>query len=232
MRNPKPLLWIALVLSGAVAADDVSNERIPKQGLDVGKAAFLANCAACHQPEGTGLTGAFPPLAGSDFLKNNDKQKVLASVLQGINGALTVNGNTYNGVMPAMSHLTDAEIANITTFVYASWGNPGGKVTPKDVAAARKTLAVSSDPAQGERHVGTKQSEQGYQGAPSTVSSKDVKMIVSPGAPSLSETEFNRQAADTGHHPRQGHRLPEGIDQLRFAGRHAELGLVGPADRR
>ena len=53
MRNQRYLLWIALALSGAVVADDVSNERIPKQGLDAGKASFLANCAACHQPEGT-----------------------------------------------------------------------------------------------------------------------------------------------------------------------------------
>ena len=192
MRKTTPLLWLALALSGAVAADDVANERLPKQGLDAGKAAFLANCAACHQPEGTGMAGAFPPLAGSDFLTKNTKQTVLASVLKGISGEITVNGNKFNGVMPAMSHLTDAEVANIATFIYASWGNPGGTVTAKAVAAARKTLAVSSDPAQGERHVGTKQSEQGYQGAPSAVKSKDVKMIVSPGAPSLSETEFNR----------------------------------------
>jgi nitrite reductase (NO-forming)/hydroxylamine reductase len=192
MRHPKTLLWIALALSGAATADDVSNERVPKQGLDVGKAAYLANCAACHQPEGVGMAGAFPPLAGSDFLKNNDKQKVLASILKGITGEITVNGQKFNGVMPAMSHLTDADVANIVTFIYASWGNPGGAIGHKDVAAARKTLAVSTDPAQGERHVGTKQAEQGYQAAPSTVSSKDVKMIVSPGAPSLSETEFNR----------------------------------------
>ena len=147
MRHPKTLLWIALALSGAATADDVSNERVPKQGLDVGKAAYLANCAACHQPEGVGMAGAFPPLAGSDFLKNNDKQKVLASILKGITGEITVNGQKFNGVMPAMSHLTDADVANIVTFIYASWGNPGGAIGHKDVAAARKTLAVSTDPA-------------------------------------------------------------------------------------
>ncbi|HQW82345.1 MAG TPA: cytochrome c, partial [Pseudomonadota bacterium] len=189
MRNQRYLLWIALALSGAVVADDVSNERIPKQGLDAGKASFLANCAACHQPEGTGMAGAFPPLAGSDYLTKNTKASVVASILKGISGEITVNGNKFNGVMPAMSHLTDADVANIVTFIYASWGNPGGEVSTKDVAKARKTLAVTSDPAQGERHVGTKQSEQSYQGAPSTVKSGDVKMIVSPGAPSLSETE-------------------------------------------
>ena len=78
MRYPKRLMWLALVMSGAVAADDVTNERLPKQGLDAGKAAYLANCAACHQPEGQGMAGAFPPLAGSDFLTKNDKQSVIA----------------------------------------------------------------------------------------------------------------------------------------------------------
>ena len=54
MRHPKTLLWITLAVSGAVAADDVANERIPKQGLDVGKAAYLANCAACHTQADSG----------------------------------------------------------------------------------------------------------------------------------------------------------------------------------
>jgi nitrite reductase (NO-forming)/hydroxylamine reductase len=192
MRHPKTLLWLALALSGAVAADDISNERIPKQGLDQGKAAYLANCAACHQPEGVGLTAAFPPLAGSDFLKNTDEAKVIASILKGMSGEMVVNGQKYNGVMPAMSHLTDADVANIVTFIYASWGNSGNTITTKEVAAARKSLAVTSDPAQGERHPGTKQSEQTYQSAPSAVTSKDVEMVVNPLAPSISKAEFDR----------------------------------------
>jgi nitrite reductase (NO-forming)/hydroxylamine reductase len=192
MRYLKSLLWIALAASGAVTAEDLSNERLPKQGLDAGKAAFLANCAACHQPEGTGLTGAFPPLAGSDFLKNTSESKVVASILQGMSGEMIVNGQKYNGVMPAMSQLSDTDVANIVSFIYASWGNTGNTVTPKEVAAARKSLAVTSDQAQGERHVGTKQSEQAYQGAPSAVKPGDVEMVVNPLAPSLSKTEFDR----------------------------------------
>jgi len=177
---------------GGAVADDTVNERVPKQGLDVGKAAYLANCAACHQPEGTGLPGAFPPLAGSDWLKNNPRDKVLASVLKGISGEITVNGVKYNNVMPAMSHLSDVDIAAITTFVYASWGNDGDEVDSDDVAGARKALAVSTDPAQGERHPGTKEGVMKYQGAPSAVVASDVDMIVNPDAPPLSKAEFQR----------------------------------------
>jgi nitrite reductase (NO-forming)/hydroxylamine reductase len=181
---------LALLLAGIVQAGDVSNERPPQATLEAGKAAFLANCAACHQPEGTGLPGAFPPLAGSDILTTMSKDKVLASILKGFSGELVVKGQKYNGVMPAMSHLSDSDIANIVSFVYASWNNPGGQVSAKEVAAARKTLAVTSDLAQGERHVGTKQAMQGYQGAPTAVPSKDIEMVVNPDAPSISKAEF------------------------------------------
>ncbi|MCC6714194.1 MAG: c-type cytochrome, partial [Gammaproteobacteria bacterium] len=95
---------IALAFAGTAVAEDAAvNERLPKQGLDAGKAAFLANCAACHQPEGAGLPGAFPPLAGSDFLQKNSPEKIAEFVLKGYSGKLVVNNVEYNNVMPAMS---------------------------------------------------------------------------------------------------------------------------------
>ena len=191
MRKPLFVL-LALALGGAALANDVVNERLPKQGNQAGEAAFLANCAACHQPTGVGLPGAFPPLAGSDFLKNNDQTKVLSSILQGITGKLVVNGVEYNNVMPAMSHLADADIANIVTYVYASWGNPGHVITSADVTAARKTLAVSTDPAQGSRHPGTKEGEMKYQAGASAVPTEGIEMVVNPDAPPISKPEFAR----------------------------------------
>ena len=191
MRKPLFML-LALTLGGAALADDVVNERLPKQGNQAGEAAFLANCAACHQPTGLGLPGAFPPLAGSDFLKNTDKTTVLSSVLQGISGKLVVNGVEYNNVMPAMSHLADADIANIVSYVYASWGNNGTVIKTDEVTAARKTLAVSTDPAQGSRHPGTKEGEMKYQAGASTVSTVGIEMVVNPDAPPISKPEFTR----------------------------------------
>lgn len=187
------LLFLSVLASAVLAAEsDTVNERLPKQGNQAGEAAYLANCAACHQPAGTGLPGAFPPLAGSDFLAKNDRNAVLASILKGINGKLVVNGVEYNNVMPAMSHLSDGDIANIVTYVYQSWGNPGGSVKAADVSASRKVLAVSTDPAQGERHPGTKEAEMKYQAGASTVPSEKVEMVVNPDAPAISRPEFNR----------------------------------------
>ncbi len=200
MKRNRHILTGALALAPLVLAlnacaqpasnSDVVNERVPKQGLEIGQAAYLANCAACHQPDGKGLAGAFPPLAGSDWLKNTSREEVIASILKGISGEMTVNGVKYNNVMPAMSHLSDADVASILSYVFASWDNAGGEVSAEQVAAQRKALAVSADPAQGQAHPGTSQAQAAYEGAPSTIKGEEVKQVRTPGAPDMSEAEF------------------------------------------
>ena len=76
-----------------------------------GEAVYLGNCAACHQPNGQGLAGAFPPLAQSDFLQGN-RREVMAAALFGMSGPITVNGVDYNGVMPSAGYLSDQELAD------------------------------------------------------------------------------------------------------------------------
>jgi nitrite reductase (NO-forming)/hydroxylamine reductase len=198
MRKTPIALALLLSLGTACAQqpdDTLVNERVPVVGSEASKAAYLANCAACHQPDGKGLPGAFPPLAGSDWLTANPAETVIASVLKGLQGEMVVNGVTYNNVMPAMSHLSDTDIAAILSHVYTSWGNAGPAVSAEQVAAQRAGLAVSSDPAQGQAHPGTSQAQAAYEGAPSTLAGADVKQVRTPGAPDMSEAEFT-QASD------------------------------------
>jgi nitrite reductase (NO-forming) len=102
-----------------------------------GKAAFERTCAACHQLQGQGVPGAFPPLASSDYLASTSKATLIAHVLNGLQGPIMVNGVQYNGMMPPMPHLPDDEIAAALTFVRGSWGNGLSPVTPADVAKVR-----------------------------------------------------------------------------------------------
>jgi nitrite reductase (NO-forming) len=90
----------------------------------------------CHQAEGQGIPGTFPPLAKSDFLMA-DTGRVIETVLHGLSGPLEVNGQRYNGTMPPMSHLMDQDIAEVLTYVRNSWGNTGAPVTTADVATVR-----------------------------------------------------------------------------------------------
>ncbi|CAH9054619.1 hypothetical protein PSEHALCIP103_01071 [Pseudoalteromonas haloplanktis] len=101
-----------------------------------GQRVYEANCMACHQANGEGIPGAFPPLAKSDYLNNNPLLGVNA-IIKGLSGPITVNNVNYNGVMPAMN-LNDEDIANVITFVLNNWDNAGGKISAEQVAKQRK----------------------------------------------------------------------------------------------
>ena len=103
--------------------------------IERGQRTYNNVCAACHQPSGKGVEGAFPPLAGSDYL-NADKARAVAIVTHGLTGKITVNGKAYNSQMPQLN-LSDEDVANALTYVYNSWGNAGHEVTPAEVAKAR-----------------------------------------------------------------------------------------------
>lgn len=121
--------------------------RTKEERLTHGKQKYDAVCAACHQPTGLGVPHAFPPLAKADFL-NQDKKRAIATVLNGLQGKILVNGSEYNSVMPKLD-LTDEEVANVLTYVYNSWGNAGHIITPDEVKAVR-VLKIA--PVQGDGH--------------------------------------------------------------------------------
>jgi nitrite reductase (NO-forming) len=108
--------------------------------IDAGRVLFAGTCSVCHQNDGAGLPNVFPPLAKSDFLMA-DKERAIGILLNGLSGPVTVNGNTFNSVMPPMSQLTDDEIANILTYALNSWGNDGEAVSKEEVAKVRAATA-------------------------------------------------------------------------------------------
>jgi nitrite reductase (NO-forming) len=119
-------------------AKDVAKSKVAltvTQQIAAGKAIFSTTCFACHQSEGQGIPGAFPPLAKSDYLNSNPK-RAIDVVLRGLSGEITVNGNKINSVMPSQN-LTEDEIANVLTYVYNSWGNNKTVVTPAMVKAQK-----------------------------------------------------------------------------------------------
>ena len=127
---------------GAVVLD-LAEEVEPKLAMDAserqlfGERIYQQACAACHQSDGGGIAGVFPPLAGSDWLVDN-QEGAIAAIINGLSGPIKVNGVDYNGVMPAMA-FNDEEIANVLSYVYGSWGNPGTQVSAEDVARVRSS---------------------------------------------------------------------------------------------
>ncbi len=110
-----------------------------------GQKLYNEYCKTCHQDGGKGLTTVYPPLAGSDYIKSHPKSDIIKSVTGGLKGEITVNGKKFNGVMaPLPAKYTDQDVADILTFVYGSWGNPGGTVTVADVKKNRAKAAPAA----------------------------------------------------------------------------------------
>jgi nitrite reductase (NO-forming) len=114
-----------------------------EEQVKAGQVLFAGTCSVCHQANGAGLPGVFPPLAKSDYLAA-DIKRAIGFVLRGLTGKVTVNGQEYNSVMPPMTQLNDDEVANILTYVINSWGNPGGRISSDDVKKARAAGAPAA----------------------------------------------------------------------------------------
>jgi nitrite reductase (NO-forming) len=107
-----------------------------KASAERGKEIYLRNCISCHMEQGEGLEGIFPPLAKSDYMLA-DKKRAIQQTLYGVTGEMTVNGKSYNGEMNAFD-LTDEQTSDLMNYVFNSFENKGGVITPADVKAARK----------------------------------------------------------------------------------------------
>ncbi|HJV02132.1 MAG TPA: copper-containing nitrite reductase [Burkholderiaceae bacterium] len=132
------------VATAATAA--ASGNLTVQEQINAGKSLFAGTCSVCHQANGEGLPGVFPPLAKSDYL-NADPKRAVGVVLHGLTGKVQVNGKQYDSVMPPMNQLNDDEVANILTYVLNSWDNKGGQIKAADVKAVRAKPAPKAQAA-------------------------------------------------------------------------------------
>lgn len=123
--------------SGAPQAQQKKAER--QDPMILGKQVFN-NCVQCHQENGQGVPGAFPPLAGSEWVLGSP-DTLARIVLHGVQGEIQVKGATYNGEMPAWEQLKNEQLAAVLTYVRASFGNNASAVDPALIAALRSQTA-------------------------------------------------------------------------------------------
>src|SRR3954452_9985275 len=126
----------------AVAGGPAGAEQAELSPRDRGKKVFAANCQTCHQANGQGVAGQYPPLAGSEFTTGGS-QRPASIVLKGLQGAGKVKGQ-QNGtavMQPWDKTLTDKQIADVLTYERSEWGNNASPVTAEQIAALRKELA-------------------------------------------------------------------------------------------
>ena len=143
----KTLLAIFTVTwaSGFVAQGQAPAAASPEQ-IAAGKQLYMTICVACHQPTGLGLPMVFPPIVKSEYV-NGSAERLIAMILKGNAGPMTVDGKLYNNIMPGQEMLlTDDKVASVLTYVRQAFGNNAPPVSAEMVAAARKKFAERKAP--------------------------------------------------------------------------------------
>ena len=114
-----------------------------------GSRIYRAQCIQCHQENGNGVPGVYPPLAGASWVTGHP-QVVSRILINGLNGPIEVKGNTYNGNMPAFGStgvgLNDRDIAAVITYIRQEWGNSASDVTEATIAEYSALYASRSTP--------------------------------------------------------------------------------------
>jgi mono/diheme cytochrome c family protein len=134
----RPEIYKKAVAAGGGEPKSKKTGPVDKASLMAHGKVVYQTCAACHQGNGQGLPGAFPPLKGAGDFYGGPK-KHAGIILNGLSGEIEVNGAKFNGVMPPQGPmLTNYDVAAVATYERHSWGNDDGIVLPKHVEAARK----------------------------------------------------------------------------------------------
>ena len=115
----------------------MQQEKPLKQSILDGEEIYQDFCLQCHLDNGKGVENAFPPLAKSDYLQNNIEASI-RGIKYGLRGEITVNGNTYNGVMINQG-LDEEEVADVMNYILNSWGNKAkNQITVAQVLEVQK----------------------------------------------------------------------------------------------
>ena len=128
-----------------IRSPDEVNDNLMKDTMTGGEATYYRYCSACHQQNGKGADGRFPPLTGTDWV-TGDKERLIKVLLNGMEGSLEVQGQVYNGVMPQHSFLTDGEIAEVLTYIRSNFENNADAVSTDEVGSIRKNQQESGIP--------------------------------------------------------------------------------------
>jgi mono/diheme cytochrome c family protein len=97
-------------------------------------ALYLDHCSGCHQAQGRGIPGVFPPLAGNGVVLAGNPANIIKVVL----GGIPAQGK-YTPMPGFASQLTDKGIADIANYIRTSWGNTASpNATPAMVAKMRR----------------------------------------------------------------------------------------------
>jgi mono/diheme cytochrome c family protein len=132
-------LHIAVLTGFFLVSSSVSSQGLNSATAKRGRILYEKHCASCHQLDGNGVPRLIPPLTGTDFV-SGDKSRLIRILLEGLNERIVVQEEEYYSPMASFKHLTDQQIADVLSYIRASFGPKASVVTAPEVGAQRKKL--------------------------------------------------------------------------------------------
>jgi len=136
-------LFLSFCFSSTYCAQAQQSSTTPKKDISTsinkGKVVYQTHCLSCHQIDGGGVPHLNPPLAESSWA-NGNVQRIIQIVLKGMSDRVPIDDEYYSNSMPAFAHLSNAQIADVLTYIRQSFGNQSSAVTATEVLAVRKKM--------------------------------------------------------------------------------------------
>jgi mono/diheme cytochrome c family protein len=131
--------FVPLAIAAAVVvATAAAGANAASPSIASGAKIFATNCTGCHGANGTGQPGIFPSLVTNPYV-SGDVKRVIHTVKYGLTGKIVAKGVKYDGMMPPWTGtLSDAQIADVLSYIRTTWGNKGSVVTAAQVRAVKK----------------------------------------------------------------------------------------------
>ncbi len=123
--------------------DEASDDLTPLRA-EAGSRVYDQHCRACHMADGKGDGTRFPPLDASEWVTGN-KKRLIEILLNGLEGPITIKGESFVGTMPSLDYLTDQEISQVLTYIRMNFGNQADGVMENQVRTVRWRNRVRED---------------------------------------------------------------------------------------
>lgn len=109
-------IFLGLLFNACQSTQELKSEQYFAEGYQL----YTTYCSNCHQADGKGMSGLYPPLVGSDQLTN--KYRLACIIKNGMSDTIMVNGKEFSRPMPPNPKLKDLEIAEIVSYLNMKWG--------------------------------------------------------------------------------------------------------------
>ncbi|MCF8226723.1 MAG: cytochrome c [Bacteroidales bacterium] len=102
-----------------------------------GQPLYTQHCLPCHQADGNGVPGMYPPIVETKWV-NGDNKTLISIVVHGMDEEIEVNGEFYNTIMAPLPHLSDQQVSDVLNYVRRQFGSSTEKITPEEVKIVRE----------------------------------------------------------------------------------------------